>query len=240
MIPILVLMASACNGQNATNSVAANTTIADSVTTHISQLEGHYNAQDDAWENPDTTYEERITFDGENFAFFRKISNDGTPELMGIIDKTGKVRVQPIYSSLVLQPTYGFWEVQDSKQNIGLVNREGVEIAKPQYQMVFLHREIMDIDSTVIKVSKDEKQGFINATGALIVPFKYESLELVGKNRIMYMDAPQRWGIMDFNGKIITEAVFTHTNIFKDGKTTLQKADGENYIVHDDGRIEKQ
>jgi len=45
---------------------------------------------------------------------------------------------------------------------------------------------------------------------------------------------------MDYASKIITDPVFTSSNIFVDGKTVLQQADGEQYVVFEDGRIVKK
>ena len=73
-----------------------------------------------------------------------------------------------------------------------------------------------------------------------MVAIKYSDLCLVGKNRITFMKSLQRWGIMDYKGNIICPAQFTHVNYFRNGKTTLQKADGQNYTVYEDGRVEKE
>ena len=62
----------------------------------------------------------------------------------------------------------------------------------------------------------------------------------VGKNRLMFMTEPANWGIMDYAGNVICKPEFTHTNLFENGKMILQKADGVNYIVFENGKTVKQ
>ena len=75
----------------------------------------------------------------------------------------------------------------------------------------------------------------LDAKGALKISNGYSY-----RGDLEVIKSPQRWGIMDYKGNIICPAQFTHTNYFRNGKTTLQKADGQNYTVYEDGRIEKE
>ncbi|WP_418360632.1 WG repeat-containing protein [Sphingobacterium detergens] len=237
IVATIVLMGGSCRGQDATKAVKEGV---EEAVLLIGQLPGKYNMAEDIWENPDTAYEQFIRFDGESLATFHRTDANGDLGTVGIVDKTGKVIVQPNYFSTTTKPHFGFFEVQDSKQRVGLINEKGVEVVPPQYESIFLDASLMAIDSTIIKVSKDGKQGFIDHNGAIVVPFKYQVLDVVGKNRIMYMESPQHWGLMDYNSKILTDPVFTFSNIFVDGKTVLQQADGEEYTLYEDGKIVKK
>lgn len=237
IVATIVLMGGSCQGQDATK--AAKEGVEEAVLL-IGQLPGKYNTAEDIWENPDTAYEQFIRFDGENLATFHRTDANGNLGTVGIIDKTGKVIVQPNYFSTTTKPHFGFFEVQDSKQRVGLINEKGVEVVSPQYESIFLDASLMAIDSTIIKVAKDGKQGFIDHNGAIVVPFKYQVLDVAGKNRIMYMESPKHWGLMDYNSKIMTDPVFTFSNIFAGGKMVLQQADGEEYTLYEDGKIIKK
>ncbi|MDF2516016.1 MAG: hypothetical protein K0R59_1312 [Sphingobacterium sp.] len=237
MVAIIVFISSSCQGQDSTKTARIGS---EEAILPISQLQGKYNAAEDIWENPDTAYEQFIRFDGENLATFYRTDADGALGTVGIVDKTGKVIVQPNYFSTSTKPRSGFFEVQDSQQRVGLIDVNGVEVVPPQYETIFLDDSLLEIDSTVIKVDKDGKQGFIDRNGKIVVPLKYQLLDIAGKNRIMYMESPQHWGLMDYNGKIITAPVFTHSGIFVEGKTVLQQADGEAYTLYEDGRIDKK
>lgn len=53
------------------------------------------------------------------------------------------------------------------------------------------------------------------------------------------MEAPQRWGIMDYQSNVIVKPIFTHSATFENGTARLQQADGETYLVEEDGRMKK-
>jgi hypothetical protein len=205
----------------------------------IKYLSGYYNPTDDTWERADTAYEQIIRFEGDSLAFFSKQGDNGLSNTIGVVDRSGRVCVQPIYFSSTLKPMYGFWQVQDSLQKVGLVDLKGDEIVAPQYDDIFLISEYMKIDPNLIKVKKEGKEGFINREGTILIPLTYESLVLAGKNRIMFMQAPQQWGIMDYQSNVIAEAIFTHSTTFENGTARLQQANGETYLVEEDGRMEK-
>lgn len=206
----------------------------------LRQLEGKYNAEEDAWENPNGEYSTYCSFDGTEYATFSKLDSEGNSLGLGLIDKTGKVLVQPIYSGISSGFYIGLCEVTNAEGKRGCVNKDGIEIIKTEYDFVTISKEILAIDSNMIQVVKNDKHGFVNRQGEIIVEVKYNSLSIAGKNRMMFMTEPAKWGIMDYAGKVICKPVFTHTNIFENGKMTLQKEDGENYTVFEDGKIVKQ
>ena len=213
----------------------------------ILQLQGHYDSQDDIWIHTDKNYETPSEFRGGEYASFWKIDEEGNSEDkeghslgMGLIDKTGKVIIQPKYKTLQGDFNMALCKVQNDSDKYGLVNKQGLEIVAPQFDDIMFIDEYFAIDSNMLKVVNNKKSGFINLEGKIITPIKYEGLELVGKNRIMFMTEPAKWGIMDYSGNIICPAIFTSTNKFENGKTSLQKEDGENYTVFEDGKIVKQ
>ncbi len=236
LVILLALSLSTGACQNAAKEEQTKKGEMDSV---IKNLPGSYNATTDTWETTDSIYESHIHFEGDSLAFLTKVNPNGN-NTIGVVDKSGRIRVQPIYFSSTLRPSFGFWEVQNDKQKIGLVDLQGKETVSPQYDDVFLISDYQEIDPDIIKVRKDGKEGFINRTGEVQVQLKYESLVLAAKNRIMFMESPQHWGIMDYNSNTIVAAIFTHSAIFEDGVAKLQKEDGETYLVHEDGRIEKE
>ena len=210
------------------------------VENNLEQLEGHYNVTDDVWQNPNKQYSATIQFQGDKYATFSRIDKDENSLGLGLIDKSGKIIIQPIYSSVQTPFIEGLTLVTDSANKKGLVSIEGMEIVKPQYDDIWLNQEMLDIDNKLIKVEKDDKQGFINLKGDIIIPLKYQSLDLAGDSLIMFFSESQKWGILNYKNEIIVEPLFTSPNIFKNGKTILQQADGENYTVYINGKVEKQ
>lgn len=231
----------------------------------IVQLKGHYNAEEDIWENPDPAFDNRISFDKRLYATFYKLDKEGEVLGIGLINKKGKVIAQPIYSSITIDSLQNdIFQVGNSQDKYGLVNKEGVEISKPQFDFIYLGKEMdsLEIELGIIKVSKDEKKGYINRKGEVVIPMKYYNLSLMGKNLIMFEKTfptnqegsiSTRWGIMDFNQKMIKDAIFGYPDKLKSGKVTLVVAGktytdkgktyatpGEAYTFYEDGRMEKQ
>lgn len=206
----------------------------------LHHLQGRYNAEEDAWENPHDGYSSYCSFDGTEYATFSKLDGERNSIGLGLIDKTGKVIVQPIYNGISVGFHNGLCEVTNSEGKRGCVNKDGIEIIKTEYDYVNIYDETSAIGSNMIQVSKNDKYGFVNKEGKVIVELKYNFVQPAGKNRLMFMTEPAHWGIMDYAGNVICKPIFTHTNIFENGKMTLQKADGENYTVFEDGKIVKQ
>lgn len=207
----------------------------------LTQLPGKYNEVEDAWENTDPKYDEHLSFNKDNYVSFNVFDKEGNSLAMGLIDKKGKVIIQPVYDYVMPGFVNGMCEVQDVNNKMGMVNEQGVEIVKPQYDRININSSEMRIDKKLLRVDHNDKSGFIDSkTGKVIIPIIYEGIDLVGEGLVMFMHEPQKWGIMNYKSKIIVEPIFTHTNIFKNGKTSLQKADGENYTVYADGRVIKE
>ncbi|MNF09413.1 hypothetical protein D3C80_2100720 [compost metagenome] len=57
---------------------------------------------------------------------------------------------------------------------------------------------------------------------------------------VAVMIEKQQWGYVNHKNEMIIKPEFTYVDKFENGKVILQKADGENYIVYKDGRVEKE
>jgi hypothetical protein len=217
----------------------------------VLQMPGKYNKELDAWETNDPKYAthenldgniyDLFAFEGEDYTTISEQDKDGNSLGTGLINKKGQIIVQPRYASVTVGFPFGFCEVTDKNNKHGFVSENGIEIVKPQYDCLSLNdKDEMQIDSTMIKVCKNDKEGFINTKGEIVIPIKYKSLVLAGEKLIMFMNEPSKWGFIDYKNKIVIQPEFSHTNIFKEGKMTLQKSDGEEYIVYINGKVEKK
>ncbi|MCS3554511.1 MULTISPECIES: WG repeat-containing protein [unclassified Sphingobacterium] len=219
----------------------------------IVQLPGHYNVQDNTWENSDPNYDAYSSFGEDLYATFSKLDKDGNSLGLGLIDKSGKVIIQPIYSSVTMRirTENDFFVVSDSLNNYGIVNSEGVEIVNPQFDDIYFGNnaaDSMDTKFGLIKVSKNDKKGYINATGRVIVPVKYDDLFMMGKNGLIMFQVlipigngnnTAKWGIMDFDQKIISPPRFSYPSRFENGRVTLV-SEGIEYDVNENGIIKKK
>jgi len=214
------------------------------------QVSGSYNKERDVWETNDPKYATHTGYDnvstgefdfnGEPYASIAEMDKDGNPTGTGLINREGKIVVKTIYNMVMVGFVNGLCQVTDENNKYGLVSERGVEIVKPQYDCMGLNdQEEMEMDSTMIRVCKNDKQGFINAKGEIVIPIKYKALQLAGDKMIMFMQKPARWGLIDYQNNLVVKPEFTHTNIFSNGKMILQKEGGDEYIVHSNGRVEK-
>jgi hypothetical protein len=215
------------------------------------QISGSYNKEIDAWETNDPKYATHIgsdnipigsfEFEGEPYASISEMDKDGNSLGSGLINKKGQIIVKPKYNVIMLGFVNGLCEVTDKNNKYGFVSENGIEVVKPQYDCMGLNsKDEMTIDSTIIRVCKNEKVGFINSKGEIVIPIQYKSLQLVGEKLIMFMNEPAKWGFINYKNEIVIQPEFSHTNVFKDGKMTLQKNDAEEYVVYANGKVEKK
>lgn len=196
------------------------------------QVKGHYDKSQDAWISEDPFYE-TVYFEGSDFASIRRLVDNEDEPNMGLINKQGKIVVSTKYSGVSVGFTDGFCQVA-SGRNWGMVNDKGEEILKPVYGDVTAEKD------GIFRISKDSKYGFADKTGKILVEPKYESVDYAGNGLFFFMKEPARWGLKNFKEEVIVQPEFTFTQDFVDGKTVLQKPDGEEYIVYTDGRVVKK
>lgn len=215
------------------------------------QVSGSYNKELDAWETNDPKYSTHtgydnvstgeFYFDGEPYASIAEMDKEGNPVGSGLINREGKIVVKTIYNVVIVGFVNGLCQVTDNDNKYGIVAESGIEIVKPQYDCMGLNdRDEMTMDSTMIRVCKNDKVGFINQKGDVVIPIEYESLALAGENLIMFMSEPAKWGFIDYKNNLVIKPEFTHTNIFREGEMVLQKDGGEEFIVYANGKVVKK
>jgi len=215
------------------------------------QVSGSYNEELDAWETNDPKYATHTEYDnvstgefnfnGEPYASIAKMDKEGNPIGSGLINKKGQIVVKTIYNVVIVGFVNGLCQVTDNNNKYGIVSESGIEIVKPQYDCMGLNdRREMEMDSSMIRVCKNDKEGFINSKGEVVIPIEYNSLKLVGEKLIMFMSEPAKWGFIDYKNNLVLQPEFTHTSIFREGEMVLQKDGGEEYIVYANGKAIKK
>jgi len=106
----------------------------------------------------------------------------------------------------------------------GLVTKNGTEITSIEFD------EIGDIKEELALVKKDEKRGFINDKGKLVVPLKYAVVDpfMNGKARVCIReDSEFKYGFIDKTGKEIIPV-----------KYGFPRRSGDNYVIaKKDGKV---
>lgn len=215
------------------------------------QVSGSYNKELDAWITHNPKYSTHTGYDnvstgefnfyGTPYATITEMDKKGNPVGSGLVNKKGQIVVKTIYNTVFGSFVNGICVVTDKNNKYGFVSESGIEIVKPQYDCIgLIDRQEMTMDSTMIRVCKNDKEGFINPKGEIVIPLEYNTLQLAGEKLIMFMTEPAKWGFIDYNNKRIIEPEFTHTNIFSGGEMVLQKNGGDEFIVYANGKVVKK
>lgn len=79
-------------------------------------------------------------------------------------------------------------------------------------------------------VDYSERWGFIDATGKLVIPLKYENEYLFSEGLAGVSDENGKWGFIDKTGKVIIPLTYDEVDVFDEGKAQVKLGDKEFYI----------
>lgn len=83
------------------------------------------------------------------------------------------------------------------------------------------------------RVRLNKKWGFIDTTGAIIIPIKYNEVENFSDGYAK-VRIGQRWGLMEKTGKEIIKPTFDEIGPFVNGKAKVMR-DGTEYYMNENG-----
>ncbi|KFF13044.1 hypothetical protein IW15_09755 [Chryseobacterium soli] len=196
------------------------------------QVKGHYDKKEDAWISEDPFYDS-VYFNGSDFESVRRLVDNEDEPNMGLIDKQGKIVVATKYDGISIGFTNGFCQV-GLDHNWGIVDDKGKEILPPVYSDIQAEKD------GIFRISKDNKYGFADKIGKILVPPTYESVSYAGEGLFFFMKAPAQWGVKNFKEEVVVQPEFTNTGEFVNGKTVVQKKDGQDYVVYANGNVVKK
>ena len=153
----------------------------------------------------------------------------------GMVDENGKIVVLPMYITIGGGFKDGLCEVQNKEFKHGLIAEDGTVVLPTEYDDIW-NEKIID---GLIKVSKDDLQGYVDMKGQIVIPFKYEILDQGGEGMIWFMQEPARWGCLNYSDEIVVQPEFTHTAEFINGRAKAQKGTAQEYYIYTDGRVEE-
>ncbi|WP_177230451.1 WG repeat-containing protein [Chitinophaga sp. CF118] len=198
------------------------------------KLKGYMDKNSNTWICEDSTYTAESFGDSlTEYASAMKLDAEGNPLGMGLIDRQGTIIVPIIYDGLTVGFTDSVCQVYKGDKK-GLVNLEGKEIVAPTYKYINEGAE-----DGLFRVGKNDLYGMINAKGEIVIPIVYKGLEAANEGLVAVMIEPHRWGYINHKNEMVIKPEFTHHRKFENGKVVLQKADGEEYTVYKDGKVEK-
>jgi len=84
------------------------------------------------------------------------------------------------------------------------------------------------------KVRKDHKWGFVDTTGNLVVPMKYNEVENFSDG-LARVRSGQKWGLVDVTGREVIKPTFEWIYDFENGIAKV-KLNGEEYYMNRNGQ----
>lgn len=116
--------------------------------------------------------------------------------LWGFIGKEGQFVVSPkFYDANFFSKSMSI--VKGHNGLCGLVNEDGKLIVKCQYESLEIQREDR------IHAVKNDKHGFIDQTGNVIIPLQYDKLGWFSHLNTITCCKDDKWGLLDYSGDII-------------------------------------
>lgn len=125
----------------------------------------------------------------EGLAYTEKEGNKG------FIDKTG-ILVIPIQYDSATKFQQGLATIIKNEKQ-GLINRQGELIIPPKYSLIYPFE-----NDLAVALNNDNKFGFIDKTGEVIIPFVYDrAMSFYGNASAVMKDG--KWGFIDKKGTIV-------------------------------------
>lgn len=149
----------------------------------------------------------------------------------GFVDRQGKEVVQCKYNWVELRFICGLLKVADMNNRIGFIDALGNEVIGCQYE------DATDFKDSICTVSLRKRWGGIDVQGHTIVPFVYNFLEVLGKNRLIAQDTnTYKVGLLDYQGKIVVPFIYKQlSRILSDGRIEYLLPSSEHGFMDLDG-----
>lgn len=146
--------------------------------------------------------------------------------------QTASGKVDDLYEYFILS----------SNGNIGVIDKKGNELIKPQYPKVDIPNPVKDV---FICYSDDENSQILNKNGEEILK-EYEKVEIIqstNENKeieksVLKYKQNDTYGLLDLDGNVITEAIYTDISSLNErpGRILIQK-DGKYGILDSNGNV---
>jgi hypothetical protein len=153
----------------------------------------------------------------------------------GLKNSAGKVIVAATYSFIEFDKAEGVYIVQTKpgkpvnsggKGKWGILNANGASLVAPRYD------NLMRFNFGLIGASLDNKFGYIDKKGNVVVPFKYESGSVFLDNGLAIVVANKKTGCIDTKGNEVIPFAFDGIKKFNKWPAPAKKNDKWGYIDH--------
>jgi len=136
----------------------------------------------------------------------------------GIIDKTGKVLVEPEWDDIGPLAGEGFYMVA-REGTWGILKKDGTEIVEPEWE------DFRIIGENLYAVMRGGKWGVIKPDGTVVVKLVWDEIGSF-LDEIAPVKLNGKWGAVDENGEVMIEPVWRRLNVIHNGRAFVSS--GEN------------
>lgn len=97
---------------------------------------------------------------------------------------------------------------------------------------------VRHLNNSLRIVSENLKYGVIDNNSFIVIPIRYDSIEL-RKDGLLDVEINGRWGIINIDGSFFTEIVYKEKVVFDEtGVAIVQNADDDSYgVIRNDGKV---
>jgi len=140
----------------------------------------------------------------------------------GMINDKGQVVIKPTYR-MIGHLTFGLRRVQLEGKLWGYMNEKGEMVIAPQYQTAMFF-----IDG-LAKVRLNDRYGFIDTKGKVIIPVEYQDMYNSAKDGLIAAKKNGRWGFINRKNKTVIGFTYLMIHAFSEGLAAVQikNADGK-------------
>ena len=167
---------------------------------------------------------EKASIFSDGLACFTKLDKDGK-ELYGFIDKTGKVKITPIY--------YDAWSfseelapVKNKENKWGYINKEGTLIINFQFS------DPGNYTDGKARVSDGKSWGYIDKNGKYLINPQFDDAYKFSQE-LAAIKQGKTWGFIDKSGKIVINPQFDDVWLFNEDLAAVRSSEKWGYIDKD-------
>ncbi len=169
----------------------------------------------------DVEYDEvYVSYPALQYIGFKKSGKHGV--LMG---KNGSILLAPTYDERII------FELNEPHAKVVLDEKVGIVNVKLEAFIPPVHQSYNPDQSGLFCLRKNDKFGFYDRKGELIIPFEYEEVGyIIKKSNRIPLKRNGKWGALDFTGKVVIPLEYDEMGSFSDKLASVAKNGKYGYI----------
>ena len=158
----------------------------------------------------------------------------------GLMNKEGKIIVEPYYDDITGSPTDNLFLVKLNKK-FGYINDRGKVIVPVQYDEGYTFRDGLAL-VCMLDNNKRRKLGYINTKGTLVIPLQYSASLFFNEGFSAMEKAPNgriedKYIYLDINGNQAIKTAFTSAKNFKEGLAVVGNSEYKYGMINKKGAL---